>query len=116
MELDIKILEHNIRRLEDQSYYFLRICFVFLCVGAALAVKFDLSAALIVICVTGLILVLSYGRGNYSWNRNSNIPELSKKVEKLRLKRMGMTRIVLVIGAFCAFTVDWVLGIVFGQQ
>jgi len=104
--MKLKILEHNIRRYEEQSYYFLRVAFVYICVGVALAVRYELPGATVAAVLTGFTLVLSYGGDKYQWSIDSNITELSKKVEKLRIRKMLFIRIVLIIGSLVALTID----------
>ena len=105
----MRILEHNIRRYEERSYYYLRIGFVYICVGAALAVNYDCSYALVVLVLTGLLLVRDYGKLEYHWRVNSDICQLSREIEKLTVNKMKRIRRVLTLGTLVALVIDLII-------
>lgn len=96
------ILEHNIQRYENQSYYYLRISLVYLCVLAALAANYRLHGSVVVIIVAGLVLVAGYGKNDYEWISSSDINELNSKVVKLRRQRMRRIQLILILSTLIA--------------
>ena len=101
-----KILEHNIQRYENQSYYYLRVALVYLCVLAALSANYQLHGATVVVVLAGLMLVVGYGRADYEWTESSDIAELNAKVVTLRVARMKRVRLILILSTFVALTID----------
>ena len=117
MNSNTKILIHNIQRYNEQSYYYLRVAMVYLCVGAALAVKLEALGAMVIVVLTGFILVLSYPGKGYTWDESTDIIILASYVEKLRIRRIRQIRWILVLGTIVALAVELgVHGIIIGQS
>ncbi len=106
-----EILKFNMQRYENQSYYYLRVALVYLCVEAALAVNYELPYAVAVIVLTGLVLVVGYGGNGYEWTEYSDTGWLNDKVVKLRIRRMRRIRLILISSTLLALTIDLIINL-----
>ena len=104
--MNLEILKHNIQRYENHSYYYLRVALVYLCIIAALAVKFEMLGAMIIVVLTGLVLILGYPGGEYTWREDSDIKVLASCVERLRIRRLRRIRRILILGSIVALGID----------